>query len=52
MSFFRMVRRAMLIPRARRVRFEREFLDLEEFLDDIRKSADPGWRKTYADEVE
>ncbi len=50
-----MVRRAMLIPRAKRVKFEREFLELEEFLDDIRKSANPDWRKirkVYADEVE
>lgn len=58
-----MVRRAMLIPRARRVRFEREMLDLEEFLEKIREAqrGRPYWqkewpedkvRKVYADEVE
>ena len=44
-------RRWLLIRRARRVRFEREMLELTEFLDAIRDSA-PVLRKAYADEVE
>lgn len=42
--------RWLLLRRARRLSREREMLELEEFLDDIRES---GWvRKIYGDEVE
>lgn len=54
-------RRWLLIPRARRVRFEREMLELAEFLDAIREDGmrlRPSFTEqvlhitTYADEVE
>lgn len=52
-SLRRELKRWTLIRRARRVAFEREWLELEEFLEAIRQSAHTQeMRKLYADEVE
>lgn len=49
-SLRREFQRLLLIPRARRVAFERELLELDEFLDAIRES---GWvQRIYGDDVE
>lgn len=54
MRLVRRLRRVLLIPRATRVARERQFQDLDRFLDDIRAEREtrPPWTRHYADEVE
>ena len=50
MDVRRRIRRALLLRRARRIKFEREMIEVDEFLDTIRSDT-PIFRRIYADEV-